>query len=464
MDNQRIAIALLARTDSKRLPRKAHLLIKGKETIWHLANRLSQSDYPLTVCIPNNDTELYVLLMSYGFDVYQGNPDNCLHRMIQFADRNGLDHVIRVTHDDLFIDVKIMQKMVKYHLKAGNDYTYTALIPEGVGCEVYKTSALKRAYEKNKDINIEGVSNYFRNDDYKVDQYRPDFAYQYPQYRLTMDYPEDFTLISLLFEQMPFHTGEVNALDVINYLKNFPSLRKINHMPKVSVYIPNYNYGEYLDLAITSALAQTYEDLEVIVVDDCSTDNSMEVLKKYIFPNSRVKVLFNEKNIGLPASANKAIEMARGKYIMRIDADDMLLPDAIERLINYIDGDDEIGMVFPGYIDCDVNMSVSDGEKKLPPFNIDENEHHPTCALVVKRYWNDIRYNEMLKGFESYDFFRRFSSRFNIGLLQEVCWLKRSHDRSMMRTDLDKRAKIKSELDSKYMKDYKYTGRIQEVM
>lgn len=450
VNENNIAICLLARSESKRLPKKAYLLIKGKETIWHLANRLSQSEYPLFVAIPSKDNELENLLVSYDFKTFMGDDTNCLHRMLELAETCNLDHVIRVTYDDLFIDVKLMAKMVKYHLKAGNDYTYTALCPEGVGCEIYSTKALKRAYEKNKNINIEGVSNYFRNDDYKVDQYRPDFAYQYPQYRLTMDYPEDFTLISLLFEQMPFHTGEVNALDVINYLKNFPSLRKINHMPKVSVYIPNYNYGEYLDLAITSALTQTYEDLEVIVVDDCSTDNSIDVLKKYVFPNSRVKVLFNEKNIGLPASANKAIDMARGKYIIRIDADDMLLPDAIEKLINYIDGDDEIGVVYPGYIDCDKDMNVSTGVKKLPPYDTNENHWHPSGALVVKRYWNDIRYNDMLKGFESYDFYKRFSAKFNVALMQEVVWLKRTHEKGLMQNNLEERKKIKEEIDAKY--------------
>jgi len=448
-----IGICLLARTESKRLPRKALLEIQGKPTIIHLANRLSKSEYPLHVCIPNLDTELKDLLMNYNIPYFMGDDFNCLHRMLEYAQAYNLDHVIRVTHDDMFIDVKILQKMVKYHLKSGNDYTYTALIPEGMGAEVYKVSALRKAYEKNKDVNIEGVSNYFRNDDYEVDQYRPDFAYQYPQYRLTMDYPEDFTVISLICEQLPFHTDQINSLDIINLIKRTPSLRKINHMPKVSVYIPNHNYGEYLELAITSALAQTYEDLEVIVVDDCSTDNSFEVLKKYIFPNSRVKVIFNEKNIGLPASANKAIEIARGKYIMRIDADDMLLPNAIEKLLDYVDGDDDIGMVFGGYVDCDKDMTVSTGTKKLPPFDQNENEFHPTGAIVRKRYWNDIKYDAMLKGFESYDFYKRFSAKFNIGLMQEVVWLKRSHDKSMMVTDIENRDKIKKELDAKYVRN-----------
>jgi len=442
-----IAICLLARTNSVRLPKKALLDIKGYPTIYHLSKRLSKSIYETTVCIPENDTELLEGLENYGIEYFLGDVNNPLKRMIEFADKLDLDHIIRVTHDDLFIDVKIMQKMVKYHLKLANDYTYTALIPEGIGCEVYKVSALKRAYRDSEGINIEGVSNYFRNDKYKVDQYRPDYAYQYPDYRLTLDYPEDFTLISLLFEQMPFYAGEINSLDIINYLKGSPSLRKINKLPKVSIYIPNYNYGKYLEIAITSALTQTYEDIEIIVIDDASTDNSIETLKKYIFPGSRVKVIFNETNIGLPASANKAISICRGKYIIRIDADDMLLPDAIEKLLDSMD--DELGMVFSGYIECDVDMTVSKGIKKIPPFNIKENEHHPTGALINKRFWNDIKYNELLTGLESYDFFKRFSSKFNIGLLKEVCWLKRNHQESMMNNNLEDRKQIKENIDGR---------------
>lgn len=449
ISNQKIAICLLARTNSVRLPRKAFLEIKGKPTIWHLCNKLSRSKYPLFVAIPESDSELDTYLNEVGFKVFKGSNANPLHRMVQFADKHGLDHVIRVTHDDLFIDIEIMHRMTNYHLKADNDYTYTALIPEGAGCEIFKTSALRKAYEKNRDTNIEGVSNYFRNEEYKIDQYRPDYAYQYPQYRLTMDYPEDFTLISLLYEQLPFHTGEVNALDVINYLKSFPTLTKINKLPRVSVYIPNYNYSDYLDLAITSVLTQTFDDLEIIVIDDCSTDSSVNILKKYINPDSRVKVIFNEKNIGLPASANKAISISRGEYILRVDSDDMLLPDCIEKLVAYIDGDieNEIGMVFPGYINCDKDMNM--GEKRLPPFNGNENEHHPSGALIKRRFWNDIMYDQKLKGLESYDFYKRFSAKFNVGLLQEVCWLKRDHSDSMMYTDTENREKIKREIDGR---------------
>jgi len=441
-----IAICLLARTNSQRLPRKALLEIQGKPTIWHLCNRLTQKDaqYPLHVAMPFNDDELYAVVTGYGFTGFRGDNDNPLKRMIELADNYELEHVIRVTHDDLFIDTKIMAKMVRYHLKADNDYTYTALIPEGLGCEVYKTSALKKAYNLHKDVNIEGISNYFRNDDYKVDQYKPDYAYQYPQYRVTMDYPEDFTMISLLCEALPMHTGQINALDIINHIKRNPSLRKINHMPKVSIYITNYNYGKYLELALTSALTQTYEDIEVIVIDDNSTDDSFQVLKKYIFPESKVKVIFNEKNLGLPTSANKAISMARGKYILRIDADDMLLPDAVDKLLDSMD--DDIGMVFGGYVECDKDMKM--GDQKIPPFDTDENEYHPTGALINKRYWNDVKYNGMLKGFESYEFFKRFKDKFNIGLVKEIVWLKRNHDKSMMNTNLEEREKIKEGIDN----------------
>lgn len=441
-------ICILARTNSKRLPKKALIDIQGKPTIWHLWNRVSQSEYKVTVCVPENDTELINVLEQEGIEYFQGSADNPLERMVEFCEHNNLDDVIRITHDDLFIDVKIMHKMAKYHRRTNNDYTYTALIPDGCGCEIFKASALKGAYEKNKGINIEGVSNYFRNDDYKVDQYRPEYSYQYPNYRVTLDYPEDLVVAKLLFEQMPFSSSQINSLDIINHLKKHPSIRDINRLPKVSIYIPNYNYGKFLDVAIMSALSQTYQDIEVVVVDDCSTDNSIDVLKKYMQPDSRVRVFLNDENIGLPATANKAISLSRGKYIVRIDADDMLLPDCVERLLESTD--DDIAAVYGGYILCDKEMNVSGGVKRLPPFNTNENEYHPTGALVNRRYYNDIKYDEKLKGFESYDFFKRVTKSFKICLTTDILWLKREHDCSMMNSNKESRAKLKEEINGRY--------------
>lgn len=115
-------------------------------------------------------------------------------------------------------------------------------------------------------------------------------------------------------------------------------------MELVSVIIPTHNYGRYISEAIESVLAQTYPNIEVIVVDDGSTDNTREVVKKY----PSVKYVY-QKHRGpwTPARArNNGIALSKGEYIVCLDADDKLHPDYIKRCVNIIREDERIGFVW----------------------------------------------------------------------------------------------------------------------
>ena len=99
--------------------------------------------------------------------------------------------------------------------------------------------------------------------------------------------------------------------------------------PKISVIVPMYNAEKYLSLCINSILAQTFKDFELILIDDCSKDKTLEVAKS--FNDSRIKILQNEKNFGTPgATRNVGIDAARGEYIYFCDNDDVILPNALE--------------------------------------------------------------------------------------------------------------------------------------
>jgi len=97
--------------------------------------------------------------------------------------------------------------------------------------------------------------------------------------------------------------------------------------PLVSIIITNYNYGAYIAEAIESALAQTFRDCEVLVIDDSSTDNSLEIAARY-----PVKVL-QQDNSGVCVARNNALSVAAGKYVMFLDADDRLVPTAVEHML-----------------------------------------------------------------------------------------------------------------------------------
>ena len=100
---------------------------------------------------------------------------------------------------------------------------------------------------------------------------------------------------------------------------------------KVSIIIPAYNTEQYIAKAISSALAQTLEDIEVIVVDDCSKDNTVEIVKGFTDP--RVKLLLNSQNMGAGGARNKAIQAAKGEWIAVLDSDDWYAPQRLEVLV-----------------------------------------------------------------------------------------------------------------------------------
>lgn len=99
--------------------------------------------------------------------------------------------------------------------------------------------------------------------------------------------------------------------------------------PLVSLCIPNYNNERYLDVCIKSALSQTWPNIEVVLVDDSSTDGSFSLACKY---QDRIRLFRNEKNLGQPANTNRCVELARGEFVAILHGDDYLLPTFVERL------------------------------------------------------------------------------------------------------------------------------------
>lgn len=118
-------------------------------------------------------------------------------------------------------------------------------------------------------------------------------------------------------------------------------------MPKVTVYIPAHNYGRFLDAAIQSVLKQTMGDWELIVIDDGSTDDTSEILATYgTHPNIRI---FEQENKGLNFTSNVALRIARGEYLMRLDADDFLDENILLVLSHVLDTKPGVGLVYPDY-------------------------------------------------------------------------------------------------------------------
>lgn len=115
--------------------------------------------------------------------------------------------------------------------------------------------------------------------------------------------------------------------------------------PKVSILMPSYNYACYLNEAIESALAQTYENFELIVIDNCSTDNTEWIVRNFMTRDSRVMYIKNPTNIGMYRNYNQALLYATGDYIKFLNADDKFEPTLLEKFVNILDNDPTISVV-----------------------------------------------------------------------------------------------------------------------
>lgn len=110
----------------------------------------------------------------------------------------------------------------------------------------------------------------------------------------------------------------------------------------VTVLMPVFNGEKYLVQAIDSILSQTYKNFEFLIIDDGSTDKSIKIIKKYKDP--RIRLVRNKKNIGLIKTLNKGLSLARGKYIARMDCDDISLPKRLEKQVRFMEQHPDIGV------------------------------------------------------------------------------------------------------------------------
>ncbi len=113
--------------------------------------------------------------------------------------------------------------------------------------------------------------------------------------------------------------------------------------PRVSVLIPTFNRAEYLLTAVNSALEQTFSDIEVIIVDDGSTDNTAQIVRGIKDPRVRY---IHQENSGVSAALNTAWRAAGGEYLARLDSDDMWLPTLLDRLMPALDSDPGLGLIY----------------------------------------------------------------------------------------------------------------------
>lgn len=166
----------------------------------------------------------------------------------------------------------------------------------------------------------------------------------------------------------------------------------MNQHPLVSVVVPNYNYGQYLNQRIQSILQQTYQDIELILLDDASTDNSEEILLSYQTHAKVSHILLNEHNTGNPFKQwFKGIQLAKGEYIWIAEADDLCEPTFLEHVVPLMDKHQQAAVCFAGskHIDKDGNILNCDMNKWksfMPAYAVYNKESYIEHNLYWRSY------------------------------------------------------------------------------
>lgn len=176
-------------------------------------------------------------------------------------------------------------------------------------------------------------------------------------------------------------------------------------IPTVSVVMPAYNAEKYLREAIESILSQTFTDFELIIINDGSTDRTKEIILSYDDP--RIVYIENEQNSGICITLNKGLEAARGRYIARMDSDDISMPERLAKQVEYMDTHPEIGVsgtdieVFGEGLQPYVFNEVYEPDMCSAGLLFNPCFAHPTVIMrgdVIRDY--GLRYDDEFKGLE----------------------------------------------------------------
>jgi len=196
-----------------------------------------------------------------------------------------------------------------------------------------------------------------------------------------------------------------------------------NKQYAVSVIMSVYNGEDNLKEAIDSILCQTFQDFQFIIIEDASTDSTYDILKGY--GDKRIRIIRNKENIGLTKSLNKALKYATGKYIARMDADDISEPSRLEKQVRFMEKNKEVMLISCSF------MQFGEGNRKII-IRMNENQikgqllfgsvlPHPGFMFRRELYSKyNIKYNEKMKYAQDYDFQARISRRFKIACLPDI--------------------------------------------
>lgn len=433
--NAKLGVVICSRTDSKRCPNKPFIRIAGKYLISHLIDRLMQTGIAVYLAVPDEELSLYRRRLDayrnvHGLFLFGGSKSDPLKRMYAVAKNFDLDHIIRVTHDKIFISYKQLDYFVSHYIENGLDYLYSTNFIPGMGFEIFSMPTLARAHQTFKGVEhisyavehvAEKVKNLqvFPNSRTWLRRSKP-----HSGLRLLIDYPQDVKQIKRLMNVLG---TDCSIVDIVGAIRNKPQR---NSMPDVTVYTCSYEDTEFLERCIQSVLSQSFYNFEYVLIDDGSKKKSVLSLMKKHTKDKRVRVHRNEKNIGLASSSNVANDLAHGRYVIRLDADDYFVDEhVLDRMVRHMEA---------GNTDILYPHNYKDGR-------IQEGceQHHVGGAMFKKRVLDFIRFTDGLRHYDGLDlYYRAKEKNARIDYFDEPTFYYRQRHGSMSKDKTEARSSV----------------------
>ncbi len=212
-------------------------------------------------------------------------------------------------------------------------------------------------------------------------------------------------------------------------------------MPMISVIIPTFNYAEFIPDAIESVLSQTFEDLEIIVVDDGSTDNTKDVLNKY---SDKIKYYYQD-NKGPASARNLGIKNASGSYICFLDSDDIFIPNKLQVQIDTFNSisNQNTALLYSNFTSVNKKLNLSIQHYQCPRFKSHKHalgyliKHNfiNTSTVMIKKdcLYNVGLFDEELKYLEDYDLWLKLGYKYEFFHITKSLVKTRSHNKNYSR-------------------------------
>lgn len=230
----------------------------------------------------------------------------------------------------------------------------------------------------------------------------------------------------------------------------------------ISVVIPAYNASMYLQEAIESILRQTFGHYEIIIIDDCSSDNTWDIIQLFARKDLRIKAYQNEKNLGIAGNRNKGVALAKGKYLVWQDADDVSLPKRIEAQYHFMESHPKVGIV-GGYIELFKGQTIL-GVRKYPSNDLAIRNcifryspiAQPAAMVRMAALRRVGEYNLKYPPAEDIDMTFRIGEHYDLANLQEIVVRYRESDTSATFKHLKKMEISTLEIRRKYAQSPAY--------